>query len=406
MKNCDNKTKIGESKAFKKRVKRRITAREHIFFSICSPGLKKVCKNEMLALGFSDDSLKVMEGGIEFKGKLNECFASNLYLRSASRILMRINCFKADSFKKLEKKINDIDWTLYLPGNCSLAFNVTAKKSRLYHSDAIAQRCEKIIADQLKSLDAFSSSKKASIQTVYIRAENDNFTISLDSTGDLLFKRGIKQKINQAPLRENIAFSMLHWAGFSREDLLIDPMCGSGTFSIEAAMMKTNLPPGIYRSFAFEAWPGSSEKTYSHMKKQAKEQFCSCEEKQIFASDMDDTALSAIKDNIKNHDFKSIIDISKKDFFSLTPSKILSGTSQGKKGFIMLNPPYGKRLGQKSNTNRLYNEIGKKLLSDFRGWKAGIILPSRECKSYLGLRVDLKPIFHGGLDIFAGIAKL
>jgi len=389
--------------SYEKRLKRRITGREHLFFAVCPPGLKKLCHNEMLASGFLEDNLKITRGGIEFKARLNTCMQFNLNLRSPSRILMRISHFKADSFGKLEKKLAAIDWILYLTQNCSLKFNVTAKKSRLYHSDAIAQRCEKIIIDQLKSAAFFSvPQEKTSTQTIYIRADHDNFTISLDSTGELLFKRGIKQKVNKAPLRENLAFAMLYWAGFSKDDILIDPMCGSGTFSLEAAMIKANLPSGFFRSFSFENWPGFSQKTYAYLKKQAKKKIIRFSEKQIFASDIDDAALTAMEQNISNHDFNRIIDLSKKDFFSLDPSLI----SPGEKGVIMLNPPYGKRLGKKDNIRSFYREIGEKLSFDFRGWRIGIILPSRECQSYLGLKLELKPVFHGGFDLFAGIGMI
>jgi len=389
--------------SFEKRIKRRIIGREHLFFAVCTPGLKMVCRNEMLALGFPENSLEITSGGIEFNCRMKTCMALNLNLRSPSRILMRISRFKADSFKKLEKKITAIDWNLYLPENCSLKFNVTTKKSRLYHSDAISERCEKIILTQLESEDTFlSPAKNKSFQTIYIRADHDDFTISLDSSGDLLFKRGIKQKVNKAPLRENIAFAMLSWTGFSNEDILVDPMCGAGTFSLEAAMLKTKVPPGFFRSFAFEHWPGFSHKTFAYQKKQAEKQFLPFSGKQIFASDIEDTAINALEHNISHHDFTRIIDIAKKDFFSILPSKI----SPGKKGVVLLNPPYGKRLGKNNNTQSFYREIGKKLSADFKGWRVGIILPSRECKSSLELKLELKPVFHGGLDIFAGIGMI
>jgi putative N6-adenine-specific DNA methylase len=388
---------------FEKRIKRRIVGREHPFFAVCTPGLKKVCYNEMLALDFPENSLKIISGGIEFSSRIEKCMDLNLNLRSPSRILMRVSHFKADSFKKLETKIKAIDWNLYLPQNCSLKFNVTTRKSRLYHSDAISQRCKKIILDQQKSEENFTSpSKNKSFQTIYIRADHDDFMISLDSTGDLLFKRGIKQKVNKAPLRENIAFAMLSWAGFSKEDILIDPMCGAGTFSLEAAMLKARVPSGFFRSFAFENWPGCSHKTFAYQKKQAQKQFLTFSEKQIFASDIDDTAISTLEHNISHHEFTRNIDIFKTDFFSIHPLKI----SPEKKGVVMLNPPYGKRLGKKNDTNIFYREIGKKLVADFKGWRVGIILPSREFTSYLGLKLELKPVFHGGLDIFAGIGMI
>jgi putative N6-adenine-specific DNA methylase len=399
--------------AFEKRVKRRITGRKHDFFVVCAPGLKKICHNEMLATGFSKENLKIVQGGIEFKSNLNTCIQFNLNLRSPSRILMRIATFKADSFKKLEKKLNAIDWILYLPKNNSIGFSVTTKKSRLYHSDAIAQRCEQIILSHFKSDDAFlTPSKKTIPQTIFIRAEDDNFTVSIDTTGDLLFKRGIKKKVNAAPLRENLAFAMLYWAGFTKTDILIDPMCGAGTFSLEAAMIKMGLPPGFLRSFAFESWPGFSQKAYDYLKKQINENLLEICQKEIFASDIDDISLKAMELNLSNTnfshiksdkiDFNKIIDVSKKDFFSMDTAMF----NQNPKGVIMLNPPYGKRLGEKSDTKTFYKEIGKKLLSDFKGWRLGIVLPQRECKSYLGLKLELKPIFHGGLEIFIGIGKI
>lgn len=389
--------------AHEKRVKRRIVGRDHSFFAVCSPGLKTVCKNELLGLGFSEDTLDIIPGGIAFNTRMNTCMQLNLNLRSPSKILMRISRFKADSFEKLEKKFNAIDWILYLPQNCALKFNVTTRKSRLYHSDAIAQRCEKIIQTQLGLGSAvMPSSRNPSNQTIYIRADHDDFTISLDSTGELLFKRGIKRNVNKAPLRENLAFAMLLWADFSTEDILMDPMCGSGTFSLEAAMMKTNLPPGFFRSFNFEHWPGASRKAYEHMKKQAEKNVIDFSDTQIFASDIDDTAITALEQNISHPAFHRIIDVSKRDFFSIVPSTL----SPGKKGVVMLNPPYGKRLGEEIDTRSIYHEIGKKLTADFKGWRAGIVLPSRECQSYLGLKLELKPLYHGGLDIFAGIGIL
>jgi len=361
----------------------------------------------MLALGFPEKDLVVEQGGIGFKARLNTCMAFNLKLRSPSRILMRISQFKAESFKTLEKKIDAIDWILFLSANCSLSFSVTTQKSRLYHSDAIAQRCEKIILDQLSAGQSHTTSGREPVhQTVYVRATHDQFTISLDSTGPLLFKRGIKQKVYKAPLRENLAFAMLYWCGFSKDDVLIDPMCGSGTFSLEAAMLKTGIPPGFFRSFAFENWPGFRGKAYDYLKQQALEKRTPFSSTQIFASDINDTALAAMKENMANHEFCRIIDVSKKDFFSIDSHKILSRTHSGKKGVILLNPPYGKRLGENKNTRTFFGEIGKKLSSDFKGWRLGIVLPSREYKTYLGLKFNLKPIFHGGLNIFAGIGKI
>ena len=387
--------------AFEKRIKRRVSGREHDFFIVCSPGLETVCRSEMLTARFPQNNLKLIDGGIEFKGRISDCAAMNLNLRSPSRILFRIGRFKADSFEKLEKKIRAIDFALFLPENCTLNFSVTARKSRLYHSDAIAERCEAIILNQMESMAAFTADK-ASAQTVYIRADRDESHISLDSTGDLLFKRGIKEKVTPAPLRENLAFAMLFRAGFSTTDILIDPMCGSGTFSLEAAMIKAGIPPGLFRSFAFESWPSFSPKAFAHLKKQAEENRVKLSEKQIFASDIDHQAVAVMQQNMANHDFCQTIDLCQKDFFSIDPAVICPG----KKGVIMLNPPYGKRLEEKNGAKTLYREIEKKLLSDFKGWRLGLILPLKEALPNPLLKLRWKPVFHGGLNIFTGIGTI
>lgn len=386
---------------FIKRVKRRVSGRKHSFFAVCAPGLRKTCYREMVEAGFAENDMKMTKGGIEFQARLNTCMAFNLTLRSPSRILMRIAHFKADSFEKLEQKIEGIDWILYLPENCFIKFNITSRKSRLYHSGAIEQRCKKIISEQLNSMDAFTAEERSS-QTIHIRAEDNFFTISMDTTGNLLFKRGIKKKVSKAPVRENIASAMLSWTKFSAEDVLIDPMCGSGTFSIEAAMIKSNIPPGFFRNFALQQWPAFNYKTYAYMKKQMQKEFTRFSGREIFASDIDDHALAALKKNRDKHDFCKMIHVSKTDFFKITPPI----ACPEKKGVIMLNPPYGKRLGKNDNTTLFYREIGKKLNADFKNWRVGIILPSRESRLSLGLRLELKPLFHGGLDIFAGIGKI
>ncbi|MFH2059605.1 MAG: RNA methyltransferase [Pseudomonadota bacterium] len=402
--------------AYEKRVKKRITAKEHVLFAACSPGLKNLCLQEMLTLGFSNDQLTINSGGIEFMGKPDQSILANLHLRTPLRILMRLEQFKATSFVQLTKKIAAIDWAVHLPTNCDLKLNVTAHKSRLYHSDAIAQRIETIIMDQLNSQDGFVS-KQRSCQTLFIRADQDHFTLSLDTTGEPLFKRGIKKKVTQAPLRENIAAAMLIWSHLCEDDILIDPMCGSGTFSLEAAMIKANVPPGFYRSFAFENLPGFSQKTFQHFKKQAQKSIHLIFDKLIFASDVDDRALAALKENIGDHNFTQLIDLQKKDFFSIMPDQVSPDSIRPnsikpnsikltKKGVIILNPPYGKRLDQNSSSQGFYKEIKKKVTSDFKGWRLAVILPSRNDMTQLDLKLNLKPVFHGGMDAFAGIGIL
>lgn len=383
--------------AFEKRIKRRISSREHDFFAVCPPGLSRVCHVEMLTAGCCRDSLNPVAGGIAVKGRILDCAAMNLYLRSPSRILMRIGRFKADSFEKLEKKFRALEFPLFLPGNSSIKFSITARKSRLYHSGAIAERCTAILQERFHLEETFTS-PLSSGQTVHILADQDEFLISLDSSGAHLFKRGIKEKVTRAPLRENLAYAMLFWTGFKKEDILVDPMCGSGSFSLEAAMISANIPSGFFRHFAMESWPGFSSRAFAHLKKQAEQNRVDVSDTHIYASDIDAHAVSVMRQNIAAHDFCRSIDLCQKDFFTLLPRDLPSG----KKGVILLNPPYGLRLEEKIQTKIFYREIEKKLLSDFKGWRLGMIYPSKDSEGGSLLNLQFKPLFHGGLHVLAG----
>lgn len=384
--------------AFEKQVKRRITAREHSFFAVCPPGLTRVCASELLDLGLEEQTLEISQGGIEFACKPDQCMNLHLKTGTISRILMRIDTFKADTFKAFESKMNRIEWPLFLPRGCAPSFKVTTKKSALYHSDAIAQRSERIIAGQLEP-QSLERTEDLPPQTVHIRAVNNEFTISLDCSGEPLYKRGIKTKVNPAPLRETLAFAMLRWTGFKKEDILIDPMCGSGTFSLEGAMIKKNIPPGYFRNFAFETWPGFSSQTFSWQKKQAGENIRSDFEFPIYAFDIDGKAVDALTQNSRRPEIQGMIHASVQDFFTLDTAFLNTRS----KGVIILNPPYGKRLGSIQQTAAFYSEIGKKLRSDFPGWRLGIIIPDQSIYKALGIKLNLNRIFHGGLDLFAGI---
>ena len=408
--------------AFEKRVKRRIRARAHDFFAICPPGLKSLCERQMVALGIPDEDMSVEKGGISFTARLEQLMALNLDLGTPSRILMRIARFKSTRFSHFEKKLAELDWELFIQHGSSIRCHVTTRESALYHSGAIAERCRRAIENSLDSKGWQIPGLSLPTQRIFIHAQQDRFTISLDTSGELLFKRGIKKKVAAAPLRENLAFAILKWADFGDQDILVDPMCGSGTFSLEGAMIRAGLPPGCFRSFAFEGWPAFSPAAFAYQKKNkaaalassnldaaaAPSSLCASERPSfasppsIFASDIDETALTSLSENIAQPPFSQMIQTAQQDFFFINPTR----NFPGKKGVLVLNPPYGKRLGKEEDTRQLYRDIGRKIAGDFRGWRLGMVLPSRRHLTYTGLPLSLRPIFHGGMDIFAGIGTI
>ncbi len=379
--------------AFEKRIKRRIIAQEHTFFASCAPGLKTLLAQEIVDLNLESKKIAAKKGGVEFFGKIHDCYLANLHLRIPIRILMRIKSFKADKFSILEKKINEIDWELLLQKNSNLKFHISTKKSKLYHTDAIAQRVEKIISEKLTVLEN-SPKKQAKKFTheLFIRAENNRFEISLDSSGDLLHKRGIKENTTHAPLRENLAFAALLFAEFTKDDVLIDPMCGSGTFSLEASMFKQNIPAGFARNFAFQSWQCFRENKWNYIKKQAETKIESNIKRDIFASDIDDNVISSITQNVQKFNFNKNINIERKDFFDKLTKQ---------KGVIIINPPYGKRIGSEHDISSFYNEIGEKLERDFKGWRVGIIMPKKHLlNNHKFQKSMIRSFYHGGLDIY------
>lgn len=384
--------------AFEKRVKRRVVARQHTYFAVCPPGLRHICRDELAGLDADITGVQVVPGGVAFEGKLDAACHANLALRSPARILMRIARFRVERFDRFEKQLRDIDWELFLPPGPEPDIRVTARKSRLYHTDAIVQRCRPIIKDALPPLKQPAPS---SAQTLMIRAENDVFTLSLDMSGPPLFKRGIKQQVVGAPLRENLAFAILARAWFRPGDVLVDPMCGSGTFTLEGAMIQSRIPPGFFRGFACEAWPGFRPARFAHLKREMENRFLVPGPAPLFASDMDPDAVQALEANLAGHPFLDGVRTGCQDFFDLDPTRLTH-----KKGVVVLNPPYGRRLAKGSDMDAFYREIQTKLARDFTGWRAGIILPERQMRKIRGLDLSPFPFFHGGLDLTAGVGMI
>ena len=380
--------------SFEKRIKRRVTAREQTFFVVISPGLENTCISEMKQL-FPEKELSILDGGIEFNGTVKDCYLANLNLRTASRVLMRLDEFNATNFMKLEKKLDEFPWELYLNENPSHDVIVNTKKSRLIHSDAIAERVSKSIKTRMPLP---SETNNGLPQKIYIRVFNDRFFISLDSSGELLYKRGLKTSGGKAPIRETIAAGALLLAGYNGKSPLIDPMCGSGSFSLEAAMIACNIPPGWYRFFAFQDWPCFRPGAWKDIRRNVEKTIDFTADAKIIASDTEPEACNKFKETISKTDFKSLIDITRQDFFQLSP-----GTTD--KGLIIINPPYGLRLDKSKDNAQFFNQIFQKFQNDFKGWTIAVISPFSSLKGKRSLKIEKHPIFHGGLKLFLMIGR-
>ena len=389
---------IMKSTPMHKRIKRHIIGPDHDFFIATSPSLNQVCHEELLSYSLPVKDSEPVPGGVSFKGRLSDCFCANLFLRTANRILMRIDEFKATNFTGLEEKTARIPWELYLQENSRVRVIVSAQKSRLYHKDAIAQRVLSAIHTRVPV-----STESLLDQMVFVRGFEDRFTLSLDSSGDLLYKRGVKQHGGKAPLRETLAAAALRLAGYAPEKPLLDPMCGSGTFSLEAAMMAKGIPAGWFRRFAFMDWPAFKNESWEYLKKQEEKRFRVFDHPLIFASDQDETACKTLEKTIADKHLSDVARVDCMDFFALDPSRI-----SHEPGLVALNPPYGLRL-KNPNENKLFCEkILRQLLRDYQNWSFILVLPEKNALKILppGVIHRVLPVFHGGLSVFLIIGKI
>lgn len=352
------------------------------------------------------EKVNMIPGGVEFTGSVEDCYKANLNLRSPSRITMRIAGFKAENFRTLEKRLLEMEWELFLEKGMPFSCDVVTRHCRLYHSDAIAQRVENNIIAYFERLPSEKGGQGTrhlhdSAQRILIRGEDDRFEISLDSSGDGLHKRGMKKYVGAAPLRETLAFGLLDAAGYSPGLPLIDGMCGSGSFALEAAMITRNIPPGIFRFFAFELWPCFSEKQWEYLKNEAAKEIVMPIRPAIFASDLDSHCLEALGKTVEDFHLSSTIQVFQSDFFDLRP-----GSLSGIPGVVALNPPYGKRIGAPETIKALFTEIGVKLASDFKGWTVVVIMPDRHLADSFSFPYEWVSLFHGGLDLYAVIGRV
>lgn len=378
--------------SLEKRIKRHLIGRRHDYFAVTLPGFERLCADELTRLSETIRITRIATGGVSFSGRLTDAYRANLQVRTAGRLLMRLARFKATNFQQLEKQIQKIPWELYLPWGTLPVFHISTRRSRLYHSGAIAEHIGESISAQWSEQGATPA--RSENQALFIRLQDDEVTVSLDSSGAPLYRRGIKTHTARAPLRETTAAGILLSAGYRWDRPLVDPMCGAGTFSLEAAMMAKRIPPGLFRDFAFMQWPAFHPRQWAYLKRTASEKTKSFNRTVIWASDADGRTVAGLKDCVSDHGFEDAVFVYQADFFRLRPEKI--GTQ---KGLVVLNPPYGHRLSAEGDVESAYQEITAKLKKDFKGWKAALLVPEEALAGRLGLSLKSVSLHHGGLKL-------
>lgn len=350
-------------------------------------GLEDTLASELMKLGARD--IKPFTRGASFTGDMGFMYKANLCLRTALKILMPLYGFKAKNEQQLYDGFKDFHWEKYLGTSDTLAIDASVNSDFFNHTLYVSQKAKDAICDRFREKTGARPSVDIDRPTlrIYVHIYGDEVGVSLDSSGDALFKRNYRVDIDKAPMKENLAAGIIMLSGWQPHLPLIDGMCGSGTLAIEAALWANNVPAGIFREhFGFMSWRNYDETLYNTILdgciSRIKEN-----ELNILANDISRPVIKKAQDNLRAAKLDDVVKTSNIDFFDLKPSKQV--------GTLVLNPPYGERL-EFENITGFYKEIGNKLKKDFSGMTAWIISSHAEAIKSIGLRPTRKITLYNG----------
>ncbi len=383
-------------------------------FASTAPGLESIAAGELKTLGIRG---RQEIGGVGFGAGLQQLYEANLWLRTASRVVVRLGSFHASTFYELERRAKKLPWAEFLPVSGAVRVRVTCRKSKLYHSDAVAERVLSAIvgsasrvvegstagtddeeADASEILDAAdyeSRSARKSGQLFVVRIVHDQCEVSADSSGELLHRRGYRQEIAKAPLRETIAAAMVLASGWEGSEPLLDPMCGSGTIPIEAAMIARRIAPGLRRKFQFMNWPAFDSERWSEILESAQAAVTDFRG-EIIGADRDAGAVQSAARNAGRAGVSENVRFSSE---AVSGSIAAIDDSVKESGWILTNPPYGVRVGESDELRNLYAKLGSALKSK-SGWRLGVL--TSDSALVRQTRLSLRPRFstsNGGIPV-------
>ncbi len=353
-------------------------------FLVCMPGLEPQLLTEVQEAGFAGAT--AVAGGVAFNGTWQDVWRANLVLRGAGRVLVRIGAFRAMHLAQLDKRARRFPWAEFLRPDVPLRVEVKCRASRIYHAGAAQQRIERALVEELGATLAADAPV-----ALKARIEDDLCTFSLDTSGAPLHQRGFKTEVGKAPLRETLAALLLRAAAFDPALPLVDPMCGSGTFVLEAAEIAAGLHPGRARAFAFEHLKSFDPSVWEQMRRAAPGPAPTL---RFLGSDRDAGAIRASGANAAR---AGVTDWCR---FTLAPISALT-RPEGPAGLVMVNPPYGGRIGNPKALFALYGALGQVLRAGFRGWRVGLVSSDQALVRATGLPwlPPGPPLPNGGLKI-------
>lgn len=354
-------------------------------FLAAPPGLEATLCDEALEKGFA--GAKPVPGGVELHGTWPDVWRANLTLRGATRVLARIGSFPAFHPAQLDKRARKFPWGDVLRPDVPVRVETsTNRKSKIYHAGAATQRVERAITETLGAPIAAD----APIQ-IKLRIDNNLCTFSVDTSGESLHKRGHKQGIGKAPMRETLAALFLRQCGYTGDEPVLDPMCGSGTFVIEAAEIAAGLLPGRARPFAFQQLATFDPAAWDTLRADTRARTPSA---RFYGFDRDPGAIRMSTENAQRAGVADWTEFSQGQVSDLT-------APEGPPGLVIVNPPYGARIGNKKLLYGVYGALGQQLKTHFAGWRVGLVTTETGLARATGLPFAPPgpPVPHGGLKI-------
>ncbi|HZP92084.1 MAG TPA: THUMP domain-containing protein [Burkholderiales bacterium] len=360
------------------------------FFATCPRGLEPVLEEELRALGAAD--VAATDGGVAFGGDLSTAYRVNYGSRVASRVLWQIARGGYRSEEDLYRAVNRLDWSRYFGVDRTLRVNVSAIRSPLKSLDFVTLRIKDAVCDRFRAEQGRRPSVDTAHPDVRIHAflTDRDFTLYLDTSGEALFKRGYRVDAGEAPLRENLAAGILRLTGWKPEQPLLDPMCGAGTFLVEAAQMALGIPPGVRRSFGFERLKSFDAARW----RAVKEAWTGAgvpEGLRLFGADRDAEMLERARRNLGEAGLGRAVRLIHADVLDVTPPPV--------PGVAVANPPYGVRMEEQDRLAAFYPRLGDALKRKFAGWRAYLFTADLRLPKLIGLSASRRvPLYNGPLE--------
>ena len=361
------------------------------FFATSPRGLERVLADELAALGARE--VAPVDGGVAFGGNLELCYAANLESRVASRVLWQVGHARYRSEHDIFEAARALPWPKLFDVRRSIRVNVSAIKSPVKSLDFVTLRVKDAVCDAFRE----KHGKRPDVSTespdvrIHVFLTQDEATFYLDTSGEPLFKRGWRTLAGDAPLRENLAAGILRLTGWSAPTPLYDPMCGGGTFLVEAAMMALDAAPGINRAFGFEKLENFEPRTWSALRDRARARCKPAQPLPIHGSDKSGNILALARENILAAGLSEAVQLKQMD--------VLDGGPPAGTGILVMNPPYGERLADLDELAAFYPKLGDALKQRYAGWTVYILTADLRLAKLIRLTASKRtPLYNGALE--------